>query len=228
MMAWLAVLLAAELNAQALVQRVWANRPEKDFSLKGRLYLTRERAVPVEILVKNLPGETRTIYRSGTNEVMIVQPVQGAVRYHLRGAKPTERFLGSEFTYYDLGLSFLQWPDVKWLGEERIRGRDCHVVEAGSRDGPYRRVKMWIDIEYSGLLRAEAFDEHGQLRKRFAVSSFKRVGEAWVPRAMEIATVPAGQALPAQEKSRLEVLEGDYDARLPAEWFSEAAFGPAS
>jgi len=73
-------------------------------------------------------------------------------------------------------------------------------------------------------LRAEALNEYGDPIRRFTVTSFRRLGGAWVPRGMEMAFVPPGQSLPAQEKSRLEIYTGDYDARLPAEWFEEAKF----
>jgi hypothetical protein len=73
-------------------------------------------------------------------------------------------------------------------------------------------------------LRAEAYDENENLVRRFAITSFKRIGEVWVPHGIEIAFVPPGQALPSEEKSRLEVYEGSYDTQLPATWFSPASF----
>ena len=192
----------------------------KDFSLKARLFVARGEAVPVTILVRNTQTETRTIYRSGTNEVLIVQPANGVPRYSLHGAKATDRFLGSEFTYYDLGLPFLHWPEAKVTGDDRVRGRDCHVVEVKATGQPYTRAKLWIDSEYPALLRVEAYDDNNPV-KRIAITSFKRIGGIWIPRGIECATVPAHQALPAEEKSRLEIYDGNYDAKLPAEWFIE-------
>ena len=63
--------------------------------------------------------------------------------------------------------------------------------------------------------------------RRFAITSFKRLGDVWIPRGLEAAFVPPGQSLPAQEKSRLEIYEGDYEALLPAEWFSTDRFAAA-
>ena len=219
----------ADSNAEARVwlERLAENRVVKDFSLKGRLFVASDQTVPVEVLVKNATTETRTIYRAGTNAVLIVQPVHGEPRYFLRGARPMDKWLGSQFTYYDLGVPFLRWPDPKFVADDRLRGRDCHVVEVRATGQPYAHVKIWIDREYFALLRAEAFNEDENPVKRFAVTSFKRLGEIWIPRAIECATVSPGQALPAQEKSRLEIDTGDYDAKLPAEWFAEEKFGAA-
>lgn len=231
-MRWLAILLLAvgiargetNVDARALLERVAAHRAIKDFSLKARLFVTPDRPVPVEVLVKNAVTETRTIYRAGTNDVLIVQPVNAEPRYFLRGAKSADKFFGSEFTYYDLGFPFLHWPEPKSIGEDRVRGRDCHVVEVRATGQPYARAKLWIDREYSALLRLEAFDEDGSPVKRIAITSFKRIGEIWIPRGIECASAPAHQALPAEERSRLEIYAGDYDAKLPAELFLETRF----
>jgi hypothetical protein len=222
-------------DARAILERVLAGRPTRDFSLKARLFADRNQdPVPVEILAKNTPDETRTIYRSGQSEALIVQPVHGAVQFFLRGrgeltgVQRTERLLGSQFTYYDLALTFLRWPHAKFLGEERVRGRDCFAIESTAEDEPYARVKIWIDKEYFALLRAEAYNKDGSTVRRFAVTSFKKIGELWVPHGMEASFVPPGQSLPSQEKSRLDIYEGDYGADLPAERFAMEKFGPAS
>ena len=220
------------MDARAILDRVLAGRPARDFSLKARLFVDRTHdPIPVEILAKNAPDETRTIYRSGKTEALIVQPVHGPVRFYVRGqgeltgAQRTERLLGSQFTYYDLGLAFLRWPHVKLLGDERVRGRDCYAIESTAEGEPYARVKIWIDKEYFALLRAEAYNKDGSVVRRFAVTSFKKIGDLWVPHGMEASFVPPAQSLPSEEKSRLDIYEGDYGAELPAEWFATDKFG---
>jgi len=222
-------------DARVILDRVLAGRPARDFSLKARLFVDRDQdPIPVEILAKNTPEETRTIYRSSKSEALIVQPVHGTVQFFLRGqgeltgAKRTERLLGSQFTYYDLALTFLRWPHAKFLGEEQVRTRDCFAIESTAEDEPYARVKIWIDKEYYALLRAEAYNKDGSTVRRFAVTSFRKMGELWVPHGLEASFVPPGQSLPSQEKSRLDIYEGDYGAELPAEWFATEKFGPAA
>ena len=189
-----------------------------------------EDPVPVEIFVKNTPGETRTLYRGRQTEALVVQPLHGEPKFYLRGVgeltgnQRTQKLLGSNFTYYDLGLAFLHWPNVKLLDEDRVRGRDCFAIEARADGEPYPRVELWIDKEYFALLRAEGFNADDILVRRFAVTSFKKIGDVWIPRGLEAARVPAAQSLPSEEKSRLEVYEGDYSARLPAEWFDPEKF----
>ena len=217
-------------DARAILHRVLANRPTKDFVLKARLFPTRENPIPLEILVKNTETDTRTIYRTNGFALLVIQPVQAEPRFYLGGTneltglRRTERLLGSHFTYYDLGVPFLHWTNEKFLGEDIMRGQECFVLETAATNAPYARVKMWIHKDYFALLRAESFDVGGALVKRFAIASFSKIGEVWIPLGVEIADVPPGQALPAQEKSRLEIYEGNYDTRLPAEWFLPERF----
>ena len=223
---------STNVPADSLIDRVLTNRPTKDFSLKGRLFVTREDAVQVEVLVKNSASETRTIYRNDKAQLLVIQPVHGEPRYFLKGVgeltgeRRMNRLLGSQFSYYDLGMPFLQWSNPKLVEQERVRGRDCFVVDVSATNQPYARAKIWIDKEYTAPLRAEVFDSDDRPIKRIAIASFKRLGEVWIPRGIEIATLPPGQALPSEEKSRLEIFEGSYDSDLPADWFTPEQFGP--
>jgi hypothetical protein len=217
------------VDARALLERVVANRATKDFSLKARMFLGRDAKLPVDVFVKHSAVDTRTIYRAGTNQFLVVQPLQGPSLFYLAGvgeltgARRAEHLFGSQFSYYDLGLPYLRWPNAKLVGEDRLRGRDCFICEVKATGEPYAKVKLWIDKEYPALLRTEAYDEKETPVKRLFITSFKRIGELWIPRGIEAATVLPG-ALPAEEKSRLEVYEGDYDTQLPAEWFAEEKF----
>jgi hypothetical protein len=217
-------------DARAILHRVVANRPAQDFVLKARLFPTREESILLDILVKGAAADTRTIYRTSAFALLVIQPVQGEPRFYLNGTNElaglrlTERLLGSHFTYYDLGVPFLRWPNEKFLGEDILRTRQCFLLETATSNAPCARVKMWIDEEAFALLRAEVFDAGGALIKRFSITSFKKIGDVWIPRGLEIADVPFGQALPSQEKSRLEIYDGNYDAKLPAEWFLPERF----
>jgi hypothetical protein len=227
---------STNLTAAAIMERTLANRPVQDLALKARLFVTREDKVPLEILVRNTPTETRTIYRGDQTNLLVVQPVRGTAKFYLRGtgqlaaAGQGEKLLKSEFLLYDLAFPFLRWPNLNRLGDDRVRGRDCYLIEAtsGATNEPYAKAKLWIDQTYFALLRAEGYNADGALVKRFAVTSFKKIDEIWIPRGVETARVPVGQSLPSETRSRLEIYEGDYSAKLPPEMFAEDQFGAAS
>lgn len=226
-----APLLAGETNtADAILAAVVSRRPAKDLELRAKLYVTREKFVPVELLVQNLPAETRTLYKSEGLELLVTQPAVGDPRFYLRGKGEVtgnarlQKLLGSEFTFYDLGLPFLHWPQRKLVGNDMFRGRDCHIIECSASNQPYAQVKLWVDQEYQAFLRAEIRNAEGDVVRRILITSFKRVGELWIPRGIDCSFVPPNQSLPSAEKSRLEIYTGNYDAKLPAELFDPARF----
>jgi|GEM_PF-822031 len=218
-------------KVETILQRLWANRARKDFSLKARLFVSREEAVPVDIGIKNLPDEVRTIYRAEKTKLLIVQSQQNLPRFYLAGSgeltgtNRMERLLGSWINYYDLGMPFLYWPEPKCVGYERVRAQDCYAIEVKSTTEPYRRVKFCVQTEYFALLRAEAFDVDDNPVKRISITSFKKIGDVWVPRGMDFLFVPSGQSMPSSEKSRLEIYDGNYDATLPLSDFDPVQFG---
>lgn len=225
------------LTATAIMARALANRPMQDLSLKARLSVTtRGEKLPVEIFIRNTPDETRTIYRGDKTDLLVIQPLHGFARFYLRGtgrlndARQQEPLLQSSFSLYDLGFPFMHWPELTATGHDRVRGRDSYLLEAksGTTKAPYGKVKLWIDQTYFGLVRAEAFDADGALVKRFAVTSLKKIGEVWIPRGIEAAIVPVGQSMPAEVRSRLEIYDGNYNAKLAADFFSEDRFGAIS
>ncbi len=219
-------------DATAILSEVVRNRPRQNAILKGRLYPTRRAdPVAVELLIKAEEQGTRTILRSGSLEWLIIQPDEGPVRWYKKGTglltveQQTEPILGSQFSPYDMAAPYLRWGQSKLMGMERIKGRDCHLIEARSAEGPYRRVRLWVDRQQVGLLRAEAFNADDNLVKRFWVTSFMRLGEDWAPRGLEIAWRPAGQALPSEERSRMDLDDGRSGVVLDDALFDEKRFG---
>ncbi len=218
------------VEGRELLARVVANRPAADLRLQARLWTTRDRATPLEVLIQNRPAETRTIYRVAATELLVVQPLGGGPRFFLKGAgelRGEARLAslgGSSIVYYDLGLGFLHWPVVSKLTAEKYRGRHCYRVETATTEEPFKRAQLTIDRDYGALLRAELINHDDNVARRLAVTSFRKVGDVWIPRGIEIARVPPGQSLPSQEKSRIEIHDGDFAATLPPEWFDEARF----
>jgi hypothetical protein len=218
-------------DPKPIMARVVENRPRKDVLLKGQLFPTRRGdPVPFEMLINAEESGTRTLIRAGKSEWLVLQPDNGNPRWfekgtgELTGDQRTRDILGSHFSAYDLAVPYLRWTDCDYVMSEVIKGRNCHVIEVRNETEPYRRAQLWIDSEMNGLLRAELYDPDGHMVKRFWVSSFRKLGEAWVPRGMDISWRPPGQSLPSEERSRLEVDDGKYDANLDDAQFDEKRF----
>jgi hypothetical protein len=120
---------------------------------------------------------------------------------------PTETgrsFARSDFSLADLGLEFLHWSQQRLIPAPKdhphmVKGRSCRVLESRNPSGrPYSRVVSWIDLEFRGLIQADAYDARGELLKQFSVGSFKKVDGVWMLKDMEIIDEQRGT------KTRLE------------------------
>jgi len=217
-------------KARQIIDRVIANRPKNDISFNARLRLSPDKWEQVKILVKAEADQTLTIYRTESTSLLVTQSGEKGVKLYLKGVgeltneNRAQPFDQSQFHYYDLATTFLYWVNPRFSGTERIRGRDCYLIENTAIGEPYARVKMWIDQEYFALLRTEAWDKQGRLIKRFGVTSFKKIGEIWIPKTIEIVADLEGQGLNKQKKSRLDIYEGEYDIILPIAWFDPVNF----
>jgi hypothetical protein len=165
-------------------------------TLKLRDRSGRRSTIPVQIETSITPNGWKSRYTSasargtGVVHALIVQEAGTAPRYELAstvGATPTSAgagqadlaLAGSDVWVSDLALEFLHWPEQKLLRDEPSGGRMCHVLESTNPGtNGYGRVLSWVDIKYSALLNAEAFDRSGKLVKRFSTGSFKKITRA--------------------------------------------------
>jgi hypothetical protein len=109
----------------------------------------------------------------------VAGPVAGADR----------RVAGLDLYWTDLSLSFLWWPDAEWIGSERVRGRFCHVLELPAPegdDGPYSRVRLWVDPEARLLLQADGFDHDDRHVRRLQVTSLRKIDEIWMVQNLDL------------------------------------------
>lgn len=125
----------------------------------------------------------------------------------LLGEEACVPFAGSDFWLCDLGLEFLRWPTQRVSRSETRKGRFCRVLESLSphpRPTAYGRVLSWVDAQYRGLLRAEAYGADGRLRKEFSIGGFKKVRGNWLLKDMELRD--------AQSDSRTRI---EFDLEIP-------------
>lgn len=115
------------------------------------------------------------------------------------GDSKTGAFLGSDFTFADIGALDRADFTMKALGEESIDGRKFVKVEFLSK-GPatvkkygYGKVVRWIDAETATSKKADYFDASGKLVKRLTIKGQSLVGgKYWQFQAMEMANLETG------------------------------------
>lgn len=96
-------------------------------------------------------------------------------------------FVGSEFAYEDMLSQEAEKYDHKLIGEDKVNGLDCYVIERKPRytSSGYLRQKVWIDKEHYRYQRIEYFDQLDNHFKTLALDDYEQfLGKFWRAKRM--------------------------------------------
>ncbi len=91
-------------------------------------------------------------------------------------------FMGSDFTYDDLGDRHPQEDNHKILREETLDGEQCYVVESipKQKDYMYSRTVSWVIKDKWIGLKKKFYDEDGELLKTLSVKAYENISGYWI------------------------------------------------
>ncbi len=94
----------------------------------------------------------------------------------------SDYFMGSDFTYDDLGDRKLEDDTHKLLREETLEGKECYVVESVSNDEDYMYSKtlVWVNKANFIGVKKEFYDEDEDLLKILTIKGIKEVSDIWI------------------------------------------------
>jgi len=191
------------VRAQLLVRD---RRGEVERTLQAGLRLDWRAHPPrADFVVFDAFGEpvARATWRREANGAAQWRIYEGDPPVEQSPARPDEPVAGTNFTWLDLGLDPLWWPDGKTVGTQMKKSRLCYVIEIAPprRDGAVARARLLIDAGVYALLEAETFDAAGNRLKRLEVKSLQKVNDVWTLQDMEIRDFATGR------RTTLRVLE---------------------
>ena len=94
----------------------------------------------------------------------------------------SDYFMGSDFTYDDLGDRKLEDDTHKLLREETLDGKECYVVESVSKDEDYMYSKTVVWVNKSNFIgvKKEFYDEDEDLLKILSIKEVEEISDIWV------------------------------------------------
>jgi hypothetical protein len=137
---------------------------------------------PLQIRVKLDPGSSDIEKRSSASAPWT--PVTGAARL--------QPIFGSDLTYEDLGVDFVNWDDTYPIGLDSIKTLKAYVYEAtpGPNDNShYAKVRYWVSAMYWAFLRIDGLNAQGQTVKRVEVQDVMQIGKFTVFKEMKVSTM---------------------------------------
>jgi outer membrane lipoprotein-sorting protein len=94
----------------------------------------------------------------------------------------SDSFMGSDFTYDDLGDRHPSEDKHKLLREEKFNGEDCYVVESIPKEEEYMysRTVTWIIKDKWIGLKKEFYDEDEEFLKTLTVKEYEKIKDYWI------------------------------------------------
>ena len=133
----------------------------------------------------------------------------------ISGSSKNDYFMGSDFTYDDMGGRSVNEDEHKFLREEEVNGSQCWVVESISKDKDYMYSKTikWIRQDSYIGAKLEFYDRQGALLKILTISDVRKQDGFWTAFKMEMDN--------KQEKHKtiLELEEVQYNTNVKDSMF---------
>jgi hypothetical protein len=161
-----------------------------------------ESTTPVTIELKDgmirycFPGQGRELQLKLGDEKTALSERVGDRIHVISGAQLHDPVGGTGLSYQDLSLGFLYWPRPELKGEDTVGIRRCWKIDlqAPANEAVYGVTRVWIDKEFGGILKIEAYDKTGLLLRRFQLISPQKIDGLWILKQMRIEGFEPGKS----------------------------------
>lgn len=212
---------AEPLSCRRILDTIISQLPSEKVVLKGSINVRKMRGVVVKELGYEMvsewggkPPEVSFVIKDAFGGILeqmkMIRAESGPVFEYRLADSATNTPLplmsagiqGSDISWTDLTLSFLWWTNGTITGTEDVIERPCHVIDIKAPEGEkgqYSKVRLWVEKQAFLLLKADGYDARGETLRTLWVKSFKKIGDRWMLKDMEI------QSYPSNHRTKLSV-----------------------
>lgn len=129
-------------------------------------------------------------HKTGDDDQWLYLPALKRVK-RISSRNKSGSFMGSEFSYEDLGSQEVEEYTYKMVEEAKTQDRDCWVVdrEPVSKRSGYSKERVWWDKEYLNPLRVEYYDRKGDLLKVADFKDYQKIDKYYRVGKIEVENV---------------------------------------
>ena len=148
----------------------------------------------------------------------LYMPAMKKVR-RISGSGKSDDFMGTDFTYEDIGERGLAKDTFTLLSEETVAGSKCYKVEAVAKDKTEKNPRriVWIRADNFMMVKAEFYDRQNRLQRELTCSDIKQVDGYWTTGRMFIRNVQK------EHSTTLEMKNVRYDIQIDDSIFTVSA-----
>ncbi len=135
----------------------------------------------------------------------------------ISGSSRNDNFMGTDFTYDDMGERNIEEDTHKFLREEQLNGKKCWVVESVPKEPDmYSKRISWIQQDVLMLVKVEYYDRQDKLMKVLKASDISKVDGIWTAGVMEM------EDLHKKHKTVIKFDETEYNISVNDNFFTVA------
>jgi len=125
----------------------------------------------------------------------LYMPAMKKVR-RIAGSGKNDDFMGTDFTYEDIGERSLTKDTFAMLGEESVSGKSCWKIEAKAKDKTEKNPRriLYVEKENYLVLKKEYFDRQNNLQRVMDVQKVEKVDGFWTYEKMFIKNVQSNHS----------------------------------
>ena len=129
-------------------------------------------------------------HKEGTDDQWLYLPALKRVK-RITSRNKTGSFMGSEFSYEDLGSPEVEKFTYTFVKEDKLNGRKVWIIDRKSTDKNtgYSNERVYMDQEYQNPLKIEYFDRKKELLKVAEFLDYKKYGNFWRQNKIEMKNV---------------------------------------
>jgi len=129
-------------------------------------------------------------HKQGNDDQWLFLPALKRVK-RISSRNKTGSFMGSEFSYEDLGSQEVEKYTYKYISDETLEGRSTWKLERIPKDkkGGYSKQVLWMDKEYQNTLKVEYYDRKSELLKTAVFSGYKKMGRWYRAQQIKMSNV---------------------------------------
>jgi len=135
----------------------------------------------------------------------------------IAGESKNDYFMGTDFTYDDMGARNIDDDIHKLLGKESVDGFECYKVESvpKNKDDYYSKKITWIIPDKWVFVKVEFYNKSGTLEKVLKVSNIKEVDGIWMGHELFM------DNLSKTHQTKIEVREVKFDSEMNDQIFTQ-------
>ncbi len=128
-----------------------------------------------------------------------------------------DSFMGSDFTYDDLGERHPSEDSHRIIGEETIDGNDCFIIESTPVTGSdaFSKTISWIIRGKWIGLKKEFYDRNGNVYKELSIDAFEKIDGYWIVTDMTMTDSGRGSS------TRIQMNDVRFSISLSDSFFTE-------